>query len=155
MPFMMSATMMNPTTMPMGMPGMTMPMPGTMPPMSPMMMVPRCNKITMEKMTGGMKITCHCDDKVACGTLQNLCMSLMGSACTCCCTMNGMMVCCCNLTMGMCKCEMTKDGVMMTCTTGDKHCAEMIQACCECLNTCMKAGCTCYVIMNNMPVCCC
>ena len=26
--------------------------------------------------------------------------------------MNGMMVCCCNLTMGMCKCEMTKDGVL-------------------------------------------
>ena len=26
--------------------------------------------------------------------------------------MNGMMVCCCNLTMGMCKCEMTDKGVL-------------------------------------------
>ena len=34
--------------------------------------------------------------------------------------MNGMMVCCCNLTMGMCKCEMTKDGVCITCTSGDQ-----------------------------------
>src|SRR5258708_31002132 len=120
--------MRNRAPMPMGMPGMTMPMPGTTP-MSPMMMVPRC-KITVEKMTGGMKITCHCDDKVACGTLQNLCMSLMGSACSCCCMMNGMMVCYCSLTMCMCKCEMTKDGGTMTSTTGDKHCCELIQGGC-------------------------
>ena len=35
--------------------------------------------------------------------------------------MNGMMVCCCNLTMGMCKCEMTEDGVCITCTSGDSQ----------------------------------
>src|SRR6185369_7410123 len=76
-------------------------------------LVPRCT-IKMEKCTGGMKIVCSCDDKMACSTLQNLCVSLAGGMCSCCCMMNGMTVCCCNLTMGMCKCEMTKDGVCLT-----------------------------------------
>jgi hypothetical protein len=31
----------------------------------------------------------------------------------------------------------------------------MIQACCDCLGTMMKAGCTCCLMMNNTPVCCC
>jgi hypothetical protein len=31
----------------------------------------------------------------------------------------------------------------------------MIQACCDCMNAMMKAGCTCCVMMNNTPVCCC
>ena len=74
-----------------------------------MLMVPRCT-MKMEKCTGGMKITCMCDDPMACSMMQNLCMMLQGGMCSCCCMMNGMMVCCCNLTMGMCKCEMTKDG---------------------------------------------
>jgi hypothetical protein len=30
----------------------------------------------------------------------------------------------------------------------------MIQACCDCMNTMMKAGCTCCIMMNNMPLCC-
>jgi hypothetical protein len=30
----------------------------------------------------------------------------------------------------------------------------MIQACCECCAAMMKAGCTCCVMMGNMPVCC-
>ena len=59
-----------------------------------------------------MKITCTCDDKMACSMMQNLCTMLAGGMCSCCCMMNGMMVCSCNLTMGMCKCEMTKDGVL-------------------------------------------
>jgi hypothetical protein len=118
-----------------------------------MMMVPRC-KLTMEKCTGGMKITCACDDKMSCSMLQNLCTMLAGGMCTCCVMMNGMVVCYCNLTMGMCKCEMTDDGVCITCTSGDKQCAAMIQACCECVASMMKAGCTCCVMMNNMPVCC-
>jgi hypothetical protein len=153
----MMTTMMSPMTTNMGMPGtmpgMGMPMTGSMPSM-PTMMVPRC-KVTMEKCTGGMKINCVCDDKVACGTLQNLCMSLMGSQCCCCCMMNGMMVYCCALTMGMCKCEMTKDGVCITCTSGDKDCCAMIQSCCDCTAHMMAAGCTCCVMMNGMPVCCC
>ena len=68
--------------------------------------------------------------------------------------MNGMMVCCCYLTMGMCKCEMTKDGVCVTCTSGDKACTEMIQACCDCLAATVKNGCMCCLMMNNTPVCC-
>ena len=34
---------------------------------------------------------------------------------------------------GMCKCECTKDGVCITCMSGDKACCDMIQACCDCL----------------------
>ena len=118
------------------------------------MMVPRCT-IKFEKCTGGMKIMCSCEDKMAAGALQNLCMTMAGTMCSCCCMMNGMMCCCYNLVMGMCKCEMTKDGVCLTCTSGDKDCCTMIQACCDNLATMMKSGCTCYVMMYNMPVCCC
>ena len=141
-----------------GMAGMGMPTMGG-PAMGPstmapnMMMVPRCT-MKMEKCTGGMKITCSCDDKMAASMVQNLCSMLAGSMCTCCMVMNGMMVCCCNLTMGMCKCDMTKDGCTITCTSGDKACGEMIQACCECMATMMENGCMCCVMMNNMPVCC-
>jgi hypothetical protein len=31
----------------------------------------------------------------------------------------------------------------------------MVQGCCECMSSMMTAGCTCYVMMNGMPVCCC
>jgi hypothetical protein len=137
-------------SMPAGMGSM---MPGSAPGMN-CMMVPRCT-VKMEKCTGGMKILCSTTDKMACGVIQNLCMSMAGSMCSCCCMMNGMMVCTCNLTMGMCKCEMTKDGVCMTCTSGDKECGAMIQACCEAMSAMMHAGCTCCIMMNNMPICCC
>ena len=96
----------------------TMGAPTTMPGGPGMMMVPRCT-IKMEKCTGGMKITCTSDDKMSAGMMQNLCTMLAGGMCSCCMMMNGMMVCCCNLMMGMCKCEMTEDGVTMTCTSGD------------------------------------
>ena len=65
--------------------------------------------------------------------LQNLCTMMAGGMCSCCMMMNGMMVCCCNMMMGMCKCEMTDGmGVCVTCTSGDKDCCAMIQACCDC-----------------------
>ena len=150
----------------MGMPGMGMPgmgsptmgtgmmgSVGTMPAGMNMLMVPRCT-MKMEKCTGGMKITCSCDDKMACGMVQNLCKMLAGGMCSCCVMMNGMMVCCCNLTMGMCKCDMTKDGVCITCTSGDPKCGEMIQACCECMGCMLENGCTCCVMMNGTPICC-
>jgi hypothetical protein len=145
----------------MGMPGMagpgmgapTMGAPTGMPTGTNYMMVPRCT-IKMEKCTGGMKITCTCDDEVACSMVQNLCTMMTGGMCSCCMMMNGMMVCCCNLTMGMCKCEMTKKGVTITCTSGDAKCGEMIQACCDCMSCMLKDGCTCCVMMNNTPVCC-
>ena len=50
--------------------------------------------------------------------------------------------------------EMTDKGMCLTCVSGDSKCCEMIQACCDCMNCMMKAGCTCCVMMNNTPVCC-
>ena len=145
-----------------GMPGMThmahhmthmAGMPATMPVGPNHMMVPRCT-LKFEHCTGGMKITCSCDDQVACGMLQNLCMMLQNGLCSCCCMMNGMVVCQCSLTMGMCNCEITKDGCCLTCTSGDAKCCSMIQACCDCLCAMCEAGCTCCVMLNNTPVCC-
>ncbi len=155
----MSSMMME--RMGMGMQGMSMPTMGAptmgaptgMPSAANWMMVPRCT-LKMEKCSGGMKITCSCEDKMACSMVQNLCTMMAGGMCSCCVMMNGMMVCCCNLTMGMCQCEMTKDGVRITCTSGDSKCSEMIQACCECMATMLKDGCTCCIMMNNTPVCC-
>ncbi len=117
------------------------------------MMVPR-GAIKMARCQGGMKITCACSDAVAAGMVQNLCTMLAGGMCSCFMMMNGMMVCGCNLVMGMCKCEMTKDGVSITCTSGDAKCAEMIQACCDGMAALLKGGCTCYLMMNHTPVCC-
>ena len=154
---MTSAVMMERTspTMPgMGYPaGSPMSAPTGMPTGTNWMMVPRCT-FRLEKVQGGLRIVCTCDDKMAVSMVQNLCTMLTGGMCSCCCMMNGMMVYCCNLTMGMCKCEMTKDGVCITCTSGDAKCGEMIQACCDCISTCLKSGCTCCVMMNNTPVCC-
>ena len=117
------------------------------------LMVPRCT-YKFEKCQGGMKVTCTCDDQMACSMMQNLCTMLQGGMCSCCMMMNGMMVCCCNLTMGLCKWEMTDKGCVVTCTSGDAKCCEMIQACCDCLSTMLKDGCTCCVLLNNTPVCC-
>jgi hypothetical protein len=155
----MMSTMMTERTG-MGVPGMGMPGMGTgvgsptgMPAGTNWLMVPRCT-FKVEKCTGGFKITCSCEDKMACSMVQNLCTMLAGGMCSCCCMLNGMTVCLCNLTMAMCKCEMTKDGICVTCTSGDAKCGEMIQACCDCLSTMLKAGCTCCLMMNNTPVCC-
>lgn len=141
------------------MPGMgmgmgTAPMTGTGMMAPNMVMVPRCT-MKMEKISGGMKVTCVCDDAAAKAMMQNLCQMMAGGMCSMCCMMNGMMVCCCNMTMGVCKCEMTKDGCVMTCTSGDKACEAMIQGCCDCMTACMKAGCTCCMMMGGTPVCCC
>ena len=156
----MSSTMMMERTG-MGLPGMGVPGLGTphlgtptgLTPSSSYLMVPRC-LLKLEKCQGGLKITCSCDDKMACSMVQNLCTMLAGGMCSCWMMINGMMVCCCNLTMGMCKCDMTKDGVTISCTSGDPKCSEMIQACCECMACMLKDGCTCCVMMNNTPVCC-
>src|SRR4051794_2019249 len=118
---MTSAMMMERTGM--GMPGMGMPgmaagsIGGTaaMPNAPQMMMVPRCT-IKMEKCKGGMKMMCSSEDKMTASMMQNLCTMMAGGMCSCCMMMNGMMVCGCNMTMGMCKCEMTADGVCITCT---------------------------------------
>ena len=131
--------------------GMTTPM--SMPTGAQWLMIPRCT-MKMEPCADGMKIVCTCDDKAACTMMQNLCTMMAGGMVSCCMMMNGMAVCTCNLTMGMCKCEMTKDGVCVTCTSGDKMCGEMLQACCECMTTMLKAGCCCSMCVNGNPVCC-
>jgi hypothetical protein len=137
-----------------GMPGMTgqAPMMGMVP--TGMLMVPRCT-MKMEKCDGGMKMTCTCTDPTSCTMMQNLCMMMQGGMMSCCMVMNGMVCCTCNLTMGKCGVEMTKTGCVMTCTSGDADCCKMIQACCDCMSTMMKCGCTCCVMMNGTPVCCC
>lgn len=150
---MMTSTMMVDRGMMAGMStGMPTSTPGSMMPPN-MMMVPRCT-FKIEKCQSGMKMVCTCSDPTSCSMMQNLCQMLAGGMCSVCCIMNGMMVCCCNLTMGTCKVEMTKDGCCITCTSGDKACCEMIQACCDCLCAMMKAGCTYCLMMNGTPVCC-
>jgi hypothetical protein len=126
---------------------------GMTPTTSNWLMVPRCT-YKFEKCQGGMKVTCVCDDPMSRSMLQNLCTALMGGMCSYVCTLNGMTVCCCNLTMGMCKCEVTESGCCVTCTSGDSKCCEMIQSCCDCLSCMYNAGCTCCLMMNNTPVCC-
>jgi hypothetical protein len=148
----MTSMMMERTAM--GMPmGQTAAAPLSMPTGAQWLMIPRCT-MKMEKCNGGMKITCVCDDKAACTMMQNLCSMMAGGMVSCCMIMNGMAVCTCNLTMGLCKCEMTPNGVVLTCTSGDKACCDMLQASCDCMATMLKAGCCCCLSINNNPVCC-
>ena len=139
--------MMDPAAM--GMASAPMSMPGN----AMGMMMPRCT-ITMEKTAGGMRMTCMGVDEMSTRMMQNL-MGMMGSGMmSCAMMMNGMMAMRCNMMMGMCKAEMTTDGMMVTYTSGDPQCMAMIQACCDCMTMMMKNGCSCCVMMNNMPVCC-
>jgi hypothetical protein len=117
------------------------------------LMVPRCT-LRFEKCQGGVKIHCTCEDRTACGVVQNLCAALAGGMVSCCAQWNGVTVHSCNFLTGFCRCEMTEDGVCITCTSGDAKCCEMIQACCDCLSCLVECGCTCCVYMNNTPVCC-
>jgi len=144
---MMDASMMG---MPMSMPAMgAMGMPaGGMG-----MMIPRCT-VRMEKMQGGMRMHCTGMDEMATKMMQHA-VAMMGSGMmSCAMMMNGMMAMRCNMIMGLCKCEMTADGMMVTYTSGDAQCAAMIQQCCDSMMMMMANGCTCCVMMNNMPVCC-
>ena len=115
--------------------------------------LPRC-ELEFEKCSGGFKIQCKCDDDVATATFQNLCRMLSDGLCSCCCTWNGIQICQCNLACGLCKCEYTKDGCTISCTSGDKKCCEILQACCDCLSCCCEAGGCCYISFGNTPVCC-
>lgn len=144
--------MMAPVGMGMGMPSTQMG-PGMMPGMTGLM-VPRCT-MKMEKISGGMKCVCTFSDKTAAAMMQQLCMMNPNGMMGCCMMMNGMCVCQCCISMGMCKVEMSEMGCIMTCTSGDASSAKMIGACCDCMNSMMMPGCTCYMTMNYMPVCCC
>src|SRR3984957_326178 len=157
MNMMTSDRMMGMGTAGMGGGMMGMPMAGPMMGGSPSMsgMVPQC-MMKMEKCAGGMKMICTCEDKTSAMMMQNLCNMMAGGMCSCCMMMNGMCCCCCNMgMMGMCKMEMTAMGCTMTCTSGDKNCEKMIQACCDCMNAMMMPGMTCCMMMNGMPMCCC
>ena len=141
------------------MPGMMMPgmMPGMGASMGSMpggMMVPRC-EMTMEKIQGGMRCTCVCSDKTAAAMLQQLCMMNPNGMLGCCMMMNGMCISQCCMPMGMCQVQMTDTGCVMTCTSGDQSASKMISASCDCMTNMMMPGCTCYMTMNGMPVCCC
>jgi len=113
---------------------------------------PPC-RLKMEKCTGGMKLTCACDDQQAIDWVQNQSHLLEDLGYNCCCLMNGMMVYSCNFTMGVCKYDKTDNGACVTCTSGDPNCCEMIQANCDCLACLIQSGCTCYVMVNNTPTC--
>ena len=128
-------------------------MPNMMPMGMGMAMMPRCT-MKMEKCTGGMKITCMCDDEMAAATLQNMCKMMAGGMMSMCCIINGMMMCKCNMAMCKRECAMPKDGVCMTCTCGDKAMCDLLQACCDCMCMCMKAGCMCCMMIGGMPMCC-
>jgi hypothetical protein len=142
-------------------PGLGLPTYGTVPHAAPMgmmpqpslMPVPRCT-FKIEKISGGCRIICSCDDPLAISMVQQLCTMLAGGLCSCSSTCNGMTVFTCNFTMGLCRYEATDSGAMVTCTSGDQQCAQMIQSCCDCLSTLMDCGCTCCLMLNNMPVCC-
>ena len=140
----------------MGMPGtagMGMGSPMAMPAGGMGMMVPRCT-IRMETMSGGMRMTCMGIDEMSTRMMQNL-MGMMGSGMMSCAMMlNGMTAMRCNMMLGMCRTEMTDDGMVISYTSGDAAMMAMIQAACECMSMMMQQGCSCCVMMNNMPVCC-
>ncbi len=149
-----------------GLPGMGMPIPGG-PGMAPpplgtptlttpgnnWLMLPR-GTMQFEKVPGGMKVVCTCDDRIACGMMQNLCTMLAGGLCSCSVLQNGMTVCQFNFTMGLCQCDTTDQGIRLTCTSGDPKSVEMIQGFCACLAAMLEMGCTCCVLLNNTPVGC-
>ncbi|MFA5240457.1 MAG: hypothetical protein WC476_12225, partial [Phycisphaerae bacterium] len=78
------------------------------------MMVPRC-MFKMEKCKDGMKIRCIAADEMAAAMMQNLCTMMSGGMVSFQMMMNGMTMMTCNMMMGMCKCEMTTEGVCITC----------------------------------------
>jgi hypothetical protein len=120
---------------------------------APWLVVPRC-ELKFAKSEGGFSITCRCEDEVSAATLHNLCKMLAGGGCSCACTYNGIPVCQCNFAIGHTHCEYTKNGVKITCTSGDDKCAQALQACCECCKQCCDSGCCCTVSFGNTPVCC-
>jgi hypothetical protein len=136
-------------------PGVGSPATGVTPAGTPAswLMVPRCS-VRFEKCQGGFKVHCTCEDRTACGMVQNLCAALAGGLVSCSAQWNGLTTCTCNFVQGLCRCEATADGVCITCTSGDARCCEMLQAACDCLTCLLEAGCTCCLTMNNTPVCC-
>ena len=56
---------------------------------------------------------------------------------------------------GEMKVEKIAGRMKVTCVCDDAAACAMIQGCCDCVAACMKAGCTCCLMMGGTPVCCC
>jgi hypothetical protein len=115
--------------------------------------VPRCT-VNVDKCKDGLKLVCECSDEGSTRVLQNLCAVLGGGLVSCCLVQNGAVVQVCNFTVGLCQCEVTKNGVSITCTSADPRCCKIIQECCNCVKSLLECGCYCCVCVNNTPVCC-
>lgn len=119
-----------------------------------MMMIPRVT-MKMEKCEDGMKVMCMTTHETDTAMMQNLYTMLCGSMTSMSMMMNGMMMMNYNMVMGMCKCEMTTDGICITWTSGDDMMCKIIQECHDCMVSMMECGCTAVMSMNNIAVCCC
>lgn len=119
-----------------------------------MMMIPRVN-MKMEKCENGIKVMCMTKDETSAAMMQNLCSMLNGGMVSMCMMMNGMKMMEFNMMMGICKYEMTMDGISMTWTSGDNMICQMMQRCCDCMMSMMDCGCTAVMCMNSTPICCC
>jgi hypothetical protein len=140
------------------MPGMNMMPSNMMMPqgmqMPTMGMVARC-EMKMEMIEGGCKIDCCCQDEMSKSMMQKMCKMMEGGMCSMMCSKNGVCVCQCNMFMGDCSMEMTEMGMCVCWTSSDAKCCEMIQSCCKSMMDCMAGGCSCCMMINGMPVCCC
>ncbi len=94
-----------------------------------MMMIPR-TIMQVEKCDNGMKIMCNSQDANNCEMMTNLHSMLSGSTTSMCMMMNGIMVMNCNMVMGMCKCEMTEEGMCINWSSGDSMMCNMITVLC-------------------------
>src|SRR5262245_39152918 len=96
-------------------------------------------ELSFEKCAGGFRLGCCCDDSMECADLQSLCEAICERNCICCCVRDGVEVCNFNLCCGQCKCEGTKDGCCITCSSS--KCCDTLQAICDCLECCCQDGC--------------
>jgi hypothetical protein len=109
-------------------------------------------QIKFEKYKGGFKIRCRVDQPV-CAEFQSLCQAACNGTLSCCCKQNDTQICKFDFSKTDCKCENTKDGCCITCTSDDAQYGKTLQACCECMEICCKNDGCCYVSFGN--TCCC
>jgi hypothetical protein len=110
--------------------------------------------LKFDKCPGGMKLTCSCADKESCSQVQSLSRVPLTGVLGFGCMLHGMPLFSCNFSLAICKSDNIKNGVRLTCTSGDKDYCEMIRACSDCITSLLKLGGICYVMVGNTPVCC-
>src|SRR5262245_17599667 len=110
-------------------------------------------QIKFEKYKGGFKVRCRVDQAV-CAEFQSLCQAICDGTLSCICTQNNIQICKFDFCNCECKCENTKDGCCITCTSNDAQCAKTLQACCECMETCCKNDGRCNICFGNTCCCC-